>query len=189
MSRTPAQYFEDLYAGNEDPWGFDTRWYERRKYALTVASLPDERYHSAFEPGCSIGALTALLAPRCDAILAVDHMPQPLEAAHRRLDHLAHVRVERRILPEHWPEGPFDLLVLSEVAYYFDENELRALMERARQSLDANAIVIAVHWSGETNYPLTGPRTHEVLASTAHFQSVVHHVDEQFLLDVWRYAP
>ncbi len=34
-----AQYFADLYAGNDDPWAFRTRWYERRKRELTLASL------------------------------------------------------------------------------------------------------------------------------------------------------
>ena len=47
-------------------------WYERRKRALTLAALPQERYRSALEVGCSIGTLTADLAPRCDNLLAVD---------------------------------------------------------------------------------------------------------------------
>ena len=49
-------YFADMYAGDDDPWGFDDRWYERRKYALTVAMLPDPRYRRALEPGCANGA-------------------------------------------------------------------------------------------------------------------------------------
>jgi trans-aconitate methyltransferase len=189
MSRTPTEYFERLYADDEDPWGFATKWYERRKYAVTVASLPLERYRSAFEPGCSIGALTAHLAARCDGVLAVDHMANPLAAAVRRLGHLPNVTFERRVIPDQWPDGPFDLLVLSEVAYYFDADELCDLMVRARRSLEANATVVGVHWSGETDYPLTATQTHELLGSTPGFEAVVHHVDEEFLLDVWRYVP
>ncbi len=34
-----AQYFADLYADSEDPWAFRTRWYERRKRDLLLASL------------------------------------------------------------------------------------------------------------------------------------------------------
>ena len=59
-------YFRDRYAASPDPYGLAERWYEARKYALTVALLPRERYGAAFEPGCSIGVLTAQLAPRCD---------------------------------------------------------------------------------------------------------------------------
>ena len=55
-----------------DPWGFTSRWYEQRKYAVTLAGLPDPRFATGFEPGCSIGVLTALLAVRCDGLLASD---------------------------------------------------------------------------------------------------------------------
>jgi hypothetical protein len=37
-------YFDDRFAGDPDPWGFDRRWYERRKHTLTVAALPAPRY-------------------------------------------------------------------------------------------------------------------------------------------------
>ena len=56
-----AEYFEAMYRESQDPWSLSTRWYERRKYALTVAALPRARYRSAFEPGCSVGELSALL--------------------------------------------------------------------------------------------------------------------------------
>jgi LmbE family N-acetylglucosaminyl deacetylase len=32
-------YFDSFYEGRRDPWGFETRWYEERKRALTMASL------------------------------------------------------------------------------------------------------------------------------------------------------
>ncbi len=54
MILEPA-YFDQMYAASADPWGFTSRWYEKRKYALTLAMLPRERYADAFEPGCSIG--------------------------------------------------------------------------------------------------------------------------------------
>jgi hypothetical protein len=61
-----------MYEHANDPWGFADRWYEERKRAITLAALPDRRYRTAFEPGCSIGVLTADLAHRCDFILAGD---------------------------------------------------------------------------------------------------------------------
>ena len=39
---------------------------------VTVASLPLERYRRCYEPGCSVGLLTRLLAARCDEVLATD---------------------------------------------------------------------------------------------------------------------
>ncbi len=43
MSLDPG-YFDQMYAAAGDPWGLATRWYEARKYALSLALLPDERY-------------------------------------------------------------------------------------------------------------------------------------------------
>ena len=84
-----------MYAGAEDPWGFRSRWYEQRKRDVTLAALTRPRYRRAFEPGCSIGVLTAALAERCDEVVAAD-----VDAARRpppgpRLAGHAHVRVER----------------------------------------------------------------------------------------------
>ena len=65
MASFGRSYFDDMYSDNPDPWGFESRWYEQRKYALTIAALPEPLYRSGFEPGCSVGVLTSLLAPRC----------------------------------------------------------------------------------------------------------------------------
>jgi LmbE family N-acetylglucosaminyl deacetylase len=65
----PAARFAELYADGADPWRAGS-WYERRKRAVVLASLPRERYRRAFEPGCGTGELTRELAARCDAVLA-----------------------------------------------------------------------------------------------------------------------
>jgi trans-aconitate methyltransferase len=189
MSRTPPGYFERLYRDDPDPWRFATSWYERRKYALTVAALPAERYHSAFEPGCSIGVLTEMLAPRCQHLLATDLNEDAVSAAQFRLSAQAHVRVEQATIPDQWPPGPFDLLVLSEVCYYFDRHELCGLIGLAAQSLGPRATVIAVHWRGETDYPLTASAAHSILAETPSFVPVGHLDDPDFLLDIWCHQP
>ena len=185
MSRTPVSYFEGMYAELPDPWGMERRWYERRKYALTVACLPRGRYLSGFEAGCSVGVLTEALAGRCDRLLACDHLEAPLRRARARTATAANVTIERRSLPEEWPAGPFDLLVLSEIAYYFDEQELAGLVASAQASLRPGADVVAVHWRGPTDYPLSGDRAHAALAATEGWQPVAHHEEAAFLLDVW----
>ena len=52
-----------MYQAAADPWGFEDRWYEQRKYAVSLALFPAARYRSAFEPGCSIGVLTRMEQP------------------------------------------------------------------------------------------------------------------------------
>ncbi|WP_395848429.1 SAM-dependent methyltransferase [Cystobacter fuscus] len=101
-----------MYADSEDPWEYRRRWYERRKRALTLAMLPHARYARAFEPGCSIGELSAELAARCDALLVSDGSEAAVRVARRRLAPWPHVRVEQRLLPDAWPEGTFELVSL-----------------------------------------------------------------------------
>ena len=95
----PPAYFDAMYQAAADPWGFEERWYEQRKYAVSLALLPAVRYRSAFEPGCSIGVLTRLLAGRCDAVLSCDVAPPAVRAAAGRTGDLPQVRVEQRELP------------------------------------------------------------------------------------------
>ena len=98
VTMRPA-YFDAMYQAAADPWGFEDRWYEQRKYAVSLALLPAVRYRSAFEPGCSIGVLTRMLAGRCDAVLSCDVAAAAVRAAARRTADLPQVRVEQRELP------------------------------------------------------------------------------------------
>ncbi|MCU1492673.1 MAG: Methyltransferase type 12 [Acidimicrobiaceae bacterium] len=187
MSSTARRYFEDLYASMPDPWGFETRWYEQRKYALTVAALPEAHYGSAFEPGCSIGVLSALLASRCDQLLATDIVPSALRRASDRV-RSPHVRFEERAIPEQWPDELFDLVVLSEIAYYFDAGVLGQLVSLVAGSTLPGGTVVAVHWRGETDYPLSGDAAHEILDSSPLLDRVAHHTETDFVLDLWERA-
>lgn len=182
-------YFDEMYKADPDPWQFESSWYERRKYALTMAALPERRYHSAFEPGCSIGVLSSLLAKRCDLLLATDIVPDVLERARERCRASAGAHVEARAIPEEWPTGPFDLIVLSEIAYYFDRLTLERIISRVLSTSTPAATVVAVHWRGTTNYPLSGDQVHEIIDACAAFQRIVHHVEPEFLLDVWHRVP
>ena len=119
----PAAYFDAMYQATADPWGFEDRWYEQRKYAISLAQLPAARYRSAFEPGCSVGVLTRLLASRCDTLLSCDVAAAAVRAAADRTQDLAHVLVEQRDLPRQWPAGRFDLVVFSEILYYFGDHD------------------------------------------------------------------
>ena len=112
---------------------------------------------------------------------------QAVAAARSRTSGCAGVTVERRTIPEQWPVGPFDLVVLSEVAYYFDGDGLRRLLAAATASMAAGAVLVAVHWRGVTDYPLTGDQAHAVLAASPALVELVHHLEDSFVLDLWRY--
>lgn len=78
--RLPDAFFEAMYPESYDPWRLADRWYEERKYAITMAMLPAARYRHAFEPGCSVGVLTEQLTARCDHVTATDVAAATLKA-------------------------------------------------------------------------------------------------------------
>jgi SAM-dependent methyltransferase len=169
----PPDYFEALYQANPDPWRFAESDYERDKYAATLVALPSPRYGRAFEAGCSIGVLTAALAPRCDALLAVDAVAAPLEAARDRCAALPQVTLRQAVLPADWPGGTFDLMLFSEVLYYLDRDDLHHLAAQAAASLAPGGDILLVHWTGETDYPLTGDAAAEAFCAALSSQAAV----------------
>jgi hypothetical protein len=189
MTSTDRSYFEEMYGKDPDPWGFASSEYESRKYALTVASLPRPHYRNGFEPGCSIGVLTELLATRCTCLLATDFMPSAVQVAQQRLAPAPHVAVELRAIPGEWPTGPFDLIVLSEIAYYFDRHDLERVLSHTVASTEAGAHVVGVHWRGVTDYPLSGDGVHHLIDARRELGRIVHHVEDEFVLDVWERRP
>ena len=152
----PPDYFADQYASNPDPWGFATSDYERAKYLATLEALPKPRYASILEVGCSIGVLTSALAPRCDGLLGLDVAEAALDQARARCADQPHLAFAQTRVPGQWPEGTFDLILLSEVVYYLDAGDVGRLAARVRGALRAGGDVVLVHWTGETHYPLSG---------------------------------
>jgi SAM-dependent methyltransferase len=185
-TRIQAAWFEELYQRDADPWSFATSAYEHAKYARTMYALGpvSRRFRRAFEAGCSIGVFTELLASRCDELLAVDASPTAVGRARTRLAPLPHVRVEQRLLPEQLPAGQFDLVVCSELLYYWDECLLRESLPALEALVASAGSLLAVHWRPPTRtYPLCGDEVHEILAQSTRF---VHAHTEQtanYLID------
>lgn len=181
----PPTYFADMYAGAEDPWGFRSRWYEQRKRDVTLAALTRPRYRRAFEPGCSIGVLTAALAGRCDDVVAADVDERAVTTARDSLARLGNVRVERLSLPQEWPDGMFDLVVISELAYYLGPAELDQLLDCAVGSLAPRGTLLACHWRHPVpDYPATGDEVHHRLLARPELNQAVSHLEEDFRLDL-----
>lgn len=180
------EYFDALYTADPDPWKFAASPYERGKYTLTLNAMPKPRYRSALEVGCSIGVLTQSLAARCDAVVAVDAAQTPLLEARRRCADLPGVRFEQMFVPEQWPDGVFELIVLSEIIYYLSREDVRRLAARVARSLPRDGSVILVHWTGPTDYPLSGDEAAALFIERIHPTCVVKRGDRyrQFRLDV-----
>lgn len=180
----PAAYFDDMYARSDDPWGFRTRWYEARKRALLLASLQSERYSTGFEPGCSIGVTTSGLSTRVDRLVAMDSAPRALAQARAAVR--GGVDFLQGQIPRDWPSGAFDLVVISEVAYYLEPAECEHLAELAAQ---AAAELVVVHWRHPVqDYPLGGDAVNEIFASAASrhgLEQLLLHIEPDFRIDSW----
>lgn len=180
-------YFESIYAGGPDPWGFETSDYERRKYDLTLAALPRRRYRRALEPGCSIGVLTADLAGRCDAVEAWEPIDAPRRAADERTPD--HVIVRDAILGEAapLPGPPIDLIVLSEVLYYLPADRMAGAVDKLLDQAEPGADVVAVHWRHPIDgMELDGDGAHRRLAATGHLDVIGAWTEADFRIDVLR---
>ena len=184
-ARLPDAYFDRMYEGSADPWQLQNRWYEQRKFAITMALLPHPRYRHAFEPGCSVGVLTGLLAARCDHVTATDVAPAAIDAARERLTD-ASVTLMQRSLDDPWPATDFDLIVLSEVGYYLQASTLREMMDREVPRLENPATVVAAHWRHSVDdYPMTGDQTNGVIAATPGLHRIGGYRDEDVAIEVF----
>jgi SAM-dependent methyltransferase len=145
----PLSHFEDLYRREPDPWGFATSGYEAAKYAATLEALPRPCYAKALEVGCSIGVFTALLAERCDDLLALEPVEAALAAARNRNDTRPWVRFAPAFVPADWPSERFDLVVLSEVLDYLGADDLLGVAAALRRTVRQAGDVVLVHWVGK----------------------------------------
>jgi predicted TPR repeat methyltransferase len=156
-----------------------------RKCDLLVATLPRRRFRRAFEPGCAGGLLSERLAERCDELIATDVADRAVQLARIRTAAIRGVTVELQRIPEQWPDGEFDLIVLSEVGYYCPD--LGLLASRVQQSLTEDGVVLACHWRHPAeDHPHTCEQVH--VAVGAGLQAVASHVEEDFRLDVFSRA-
>lgn len=141
-----------LYADGDDPWEFRTSAYERDKFRATAGALLRPTYSSALELGCGNGELARHIAARCLRYTGVDAVACALDAARRAVPEGQFVQA---YLPCDLPDGPHDLIVLSEVLYFLCHDGLQSLGHQITNRWPA-AEIIVVTWLGPTGNPLEG---------------------------------
>ena len=174
VSRDPS-HFDKIYQSNPDPWGFRTDPYEQAKYTHSLDVLAGRHFVSGLEVGCSIGVLTQMLAPSCDALLALDLVNQPLEAAAKRCADFPWVRFLRMQVPAEWPDHRFDLIVLSEVLYFLSPGDIDTCARGVMGSLLPGGQVLLVNWLGQSDDPCSGDQAAErFIAATSAALTIAH---------------
>lgn len=185
VSVPPARW-DALFAKNPDPWNLASNWYDQRKFGVTLATLPRQRYRRCFEPGCANGDLTLLLAERCEELVATDCAVQAVGQARARLSGHQHVTVETAVLPGDAPDGTFDLVVLSEVLYYMSADDRDATVRLALDRLEPDGDLVLVHWRSRRRLGYDGHNIQSAVRSQVGHDPIIRLDDQKFLLEIYR---
>lgn len=183
------EYFNKIYEAHDDPWDFETSSYEKQKYAATIAAIEGVKYPNALEVGCSIGVLTKLFAAHCKRLLATDVSEKALEKAQERCKNLPHVEFKKLSFPNEIPEEPFDLIVISEVAYYLTVEDWNKAINKLLKITNPKGVILLVHWLPEVHdYPQTGDQVHENFEKRVKdkMKNVLSVREEKYRLDKWQ---
>jgi cyclopropane fatty-acyl-phospholipid synthase-like methyltransferase len=181
--RAPVEHFERLARESEDPWRYATSEYEQRKYRQTLDYLP-EHTGRTLELGCSVGVFTAMLAPRCTHLLAVDFSPTALERARRRVADQPQVELRQARLPEETPEGPFDTIVCAEILYYWSAELVRDGLRRMEAALAPGGTLLVVSWRHpDPRRDLTGDDVHAIIDAETRLDPDARLATDDYILD------
>jgi SAM-dependent methyltransferase len=117
--REARRFFDELWR-ESDPWALDDSGLDQRRYARQAELLGDRRYSRALEIGCAGGSFTRTLAPLCDELVAIDIAEAAIERARAAIDDKPGVelRVANVMDLDLEREGTWDLIVITETAYY-----------------------------------------------------------------------
>jgi SAM-dependent methyltransferase len=172
-----------MYDEGDDPWQFADSFYEERRRTLVLAVLGCRRYARALEIGCADGRLTQALVGRCDEVLALDTSHRAVTAARVRAPA---ARVVQGMAPADLPDGPFDLVLVSEVGYFLSPLELLATLRRCHEVLAPGGEIVLCHWQHPTrDVPLDGVLVHEQAATVLPARHRATYVDDDLRIDVW----
>jgi len=179
-------HFDALYEGNADPWRVGTSWYERRKRAILLASLPRENYTCAWEPGAATGHLSAELTSRCARLVASDVSPRAIASARELVagDQVSFAVAQTPAQPPDLAPGSCDLVVLSEFLYYLPDHARARTIELAAELLQPGGHLVVAHWRGHPADAHCSGEQANAEAAGSLGRSLVHHVDESFVLDI-----
>jgi len=185
MSSATA-FFEAKYRQAADPWNFASSRYELDRYARIMESLAPQHFRRAFEPGCSIGVLTKKLAGICVYVDALDVSVTAVSHAQERCRHSRNVDIRVGSVRKDVPARFYDLIVLGEIGYYFEREDLLEVGAELSARLVPGGVLLAAHWLGHSDdHLLSGDEVHETLASLAGLEATFSERHAGYRLQHW----
>jgi SAM-dependent methyltransferase len=140
--------FDRIYVAQMDPWGYAFEPFERERHRLATELLDTARegrpFGCVFEIGCSEGMFSAVLAERCESLLAVDFSRIALKHARNRRDWGNSVIFQEWDLRRDPIPGQFDLVVVMDVFMYIRRPKMmRIAFEKLVATMKPGALVLA----------------------------------------------
>lgn len=178
-----------MYSSDVDPWNFESSDYERKKYAKTIEVISNRKLCNVLELGCANGVFTALLAPYCIKLLAVDFNKTILRSARKRCTNFSQCTFLEWDITKGLPESNLDAIFLSEIGYYFDYDLLDKIFYDILMALRPGGVFVMVHWTSYVqSYPLTGKQVHDFfyINYSSSFELVTEVLEDLYELVVWK---
>jgi len=171
VPRGSSEFFDSLYRSSPsgDPWDFDRSRAEQRRQREVLDVLGVATFERGLEIGCATGQLTRRLAARVRELVALDTSARAIEVARRTCARSSGVELRVAHAPDDLTgaDRGFDLLVVSDVGYYFSEDALGALLEDLVDRSVPGATLLAAHWTGDSpDHVLDAATVHRVIAAT-----------------------
>jgi hypothetical protein len=132
-----------------------------RSHAIYIK--PDLKLADRLPPvGYANGILTEKLARRCQSLLSIDVSEIAQMQAIDRCQQLTNIKFELMSVPESFPTECFDLIVLSEVGYYWSWEDLHKAQGLIVDRLESQGHLLLVHWTADRGIlSLTGDEVHD----------------------------
>jgi Methyltransferase domain len=183
------QHFDQLFWADDDPQGYASMWSERRRHDLMLAMLDLPTYGRIFEPACANGVFTSILATRGIDVTAWDGSGEAVRVARHRLRGIVNVRVAQYSVPEKWPDGQFDLIVLSDFLYYLSAEDIVKVANKSIESTSDGGVVLSCHWLDVAHDFLTpgGSAVHEILHDVLGPVNGPAYLDSEQVIAGWRF--
>ena len=91
-------------------------------------------------------------------------------------------------VPEQFPNQTFDLILISEVGYYWSWDDLQTSQQGLLDRLQLGGHLLLVHWTlYAKDYPLSGDEVHDAFLrlSPIHLRHLEARREEQYRLDLF----
>jgi trans-aconitate methyltransferase len=178
-----AHVFDGFLEAAEEPRDMSSPWHEKRRRDILMASLPLRRLGRVLEIGCAGGLVTAELSQRADTVTAIDSEVAAVQSA-RRFVPGDDVRFAVGRMPEDWPSGRFDTVVLSEVGCGLSPAGLDRVIELIEASTEG--FLVACHSRRYVpEHTQTGDAVHRALRAMPGWETTVAHEERDFVLEVF----